>query len=145
MASMQQPASSGSEGDARYAMYDEKKRKRMISNRESARRSRMRKQQHIDELLNQVNQLKIENSLYSERIDTIFQKYAAFESDNNVLRAQAAELTDRLKSLSSVIEIVAEANGLTVDIPEIPETLLEPWQLPCPIQPITASADMFQY
>lgn len=105
----------------------------------------MRKQQHIDELLNQANQLKIENSLYSERIDTIFQKYAAFESDNNVLRAQAAELTDRLKSLSSVIEIVAEANGLTVDIPEIPETLLEPWQLPCPIQPITASADMFQY
>lgn len=145
MASLQQPTGSGSEEDARYAIFDEKKRKRMISNRESARRSRMRKQKHVDELLNQVNQLKVQNSLYSDQIDATSQMYVSLASQNNVLRAQTAELTDRLKSLNCVIEIVAEANGLAVDIPEIPEILLEPWQLPCPIQPITASADMFQY
>lgn len=105
----------------------------------------MRKQKHVDELLNQVNQLKVQNSFYSEQIDTTSQMYVSVASQNNVLRAQAAELTDRLKSLNCVIEIVAEANGLAVDIPEIPEILLEPWQLPCPIQPITASADTFQY
>lgn len=105
----------------------------------------MKKQKHVDELLNQVNQLKVQNSLYSDQIDATSQMYVSFASQNNVLRAQTAELTDRLKSLNCVIEIVAEANGLAVDIPEIPEILLEPWQLPCPIQPITASADMFQY
>lgn len=106
----------------------------------------MRKQQHVDELLNQANQLKNENSLYAEKIDATSQMYLTVASENNVLRAQAAELTDRLRSLNSVIEIVAVANGLAVDIPEIPDTLMEPWQLPCPIQPITASAtNMFQY
>ncbi|KAA8549089.1 hypothetical protein F0562_000773 [Nyssa sinensis] len=145
MASMQQQTSSGSDGDPRYAMVDERKRKRMLSNRESARRSRMKKQQLMDDLLSQVNQLQNENNAISQRIDVATQMYIGVASDNNVLRARLIELADRLHSLNSVLLIAEEVSGVAVDIPELPDTLLEPWQLPCPIQPITASADMFQY
>lgn len=144
MASIQQPASSGSDGQ-RYAMNDDRKRKRMESNRESARRSRMRKQQHLEELMSQMTQLQNQNVLWCEKIDAVGRNYLTLDAENNVLRAQMAELTERLDSLNSLTRFWADANGLAVDIPEIPDTLLEPWQLPCPIQPITASANMFQF
>ncbi|XP_070043851.1 bZIP transcription factor 53 [Nicotiana tomentosiformis] len=144
MASIQQPASSGSDGQ-RYAMNDDRKRKRMESNRESARRSRMRKQQHLEELMSQMTQLQNQNVLWREKIDAVGRNYLTLDAENNVLRAQMAELTERLDSLNSLARFWADANGLAVDIPEIPDTLLEPWQLPCPIQPITASANMFQF
>lgn len=138
MSSKLPPSSPGSD-------VDERKRKRKLSNRESARRSRMKKQQHLDELIGQEQQLHDENKKLREMIDGASQLYLNFASENNVLRAQVAELTDRLRSLNSVLQIASEVSGLAFDIPDIPDTLLEPWQLPCPVQPITASADMFQY
>lgn len=96
----------------------------------------MRKQQHMDELISQVTYLKNENTLIAQKIDTTSQLFIGVESENNVLRAQIMELTDRLRSLNSVLEIVGEVSGLVMDIPEIPENLLEPWQLPYPVQPI---------
>ncbi|KAL3827769.1 hypothetical protein ACJIZ3_016571 [Penstemon smallii] len=138
MASKQPPTSPGSDND-------EKKRKRKLSNRESARRSRMRKQQHLDELMTQEKQMQEENKKLRDTIDGATQLYLNFASENNVLRAQLAELTDRLRSLNSVLHIASEVSGLAFDIPDIPDTLLEPWQLPCPIQPIPASVDMFQF
>ncbi|KAL8527222.1 hypothetical protein ACS0TY_005195 [Phlomoides rotata] len=134
----QQPSSPGSD-------MDERKRKRKLSNRESARRSRMRKQQHLDELVAQENKIKQENKKLREMIDGASELYLNFASENNVLRAQVSELTDRLRSLNSVLQIASEVSGLALDIPAIPDTLLEPWQLPCPNQPIIASADMFEY
>lgn len=96
----------------------------------------MRKQQQLDELISQVTQLKTENAIIAQKIDASSQVYIAVESENNVLRAQIMELTDRLRSLNSVLQIVEEVSGLAMDIPEIPENLLEPWQLPCPVQQI---------
>ncbi|GAB2282198.1 bZIP transcription factor 53 [Dionaea muscipula] len=141
----QQQMSSGSEEDPRYANMDERKRKRMISNRESARRSRMRKQQHLDEMIIQVTRLQAENADLEKRINSASQMYVGVESENNVLRTQVMELTDRLRSLNSVLEIVEEVSGLAMDIPEIPENLLERWQLPCPVPPINAASNMFEY
>lgn len=143
MASTQQQVSSGSDGDQRYAKFDERKRKRMISNRESARRSRMKKQQHVDEMISQVSQLKNQNKLIMQKINEATDMFVGVTSDNNILRAQLSELTDRLYSLNSVLHIAEEVSGLAMDIPELPDTLMEPWQLPFPIQPITTSANMF--
>ncbi|XWS31819.1 hypothetical protein CRYUN_Cryun23aG0109000 [Craigia yunnanensis] len=143
MASVQRPASS-SDSDPRYANIDERKRKRMLSNRESARRSRMRKQKQLEDLVNEVSALQKDNSQLSERINVTTQRYIEMESANNVLRAQAMELTERLQSLNSVLHIVEEVSGYAVDIPEILDPQLKPWQLPCLIQPIMASADMFE-
>lgn len=138
----QQPANTGSDGDLRYANLDERKRKRMISNRESARRSRAKKQQRLDELLGEISQLQNDNNKIMRKIDGATQVFVGVASHNNVLRAQLSELTDRLHSLNSVLHIAQEVSGLAMDIPEIPDTLLEPWKLPCPIQPLTASINI---
>nr|CAA74022.1 bZIP DNA-binding protein [Antirrhinum majus] len=132
MASQQRSTSPGIDDD-------ERKRKRKLSNRESARRSRMRKQQRLDELIAQESQMQEDNKKLRDTINGATQLYLNFASDNNVLRAQLAELTDRLHSLNSVLQIASEVSGLVLDIPDIPDALLEPWQLPCPIQ-----ADIFQ-
>ncbi|KAL9227634.1 hypothetical protein vseg_003302 [Gypsophila vaccaria] len=128
--------SSGSDSDPKYANMDDRKRKRMLSNRESARRSRMRKQQHLEELIVQASKYQTENAQVSQRIDTVSQLYVGVASENNVLRAQIMELSDQLRSLNSVLHIVEEVSGLSMDIlPEISDALLEPWQLPCIVQP----------
>uniref|UniRef100_I1JQS0 BZIP domain-containing protein n=1 Tax=Glycine max TaxID=3847 RepID=I1JQS0_SOYBN len=95
--------SSGSEGGDPH-IIDERKRKRMLSNRESARRSRMRKQKQLEDLTDEVSRLQSANKKLAENI---------------------------------------EVEGLSVEIPEIPDPLLKPWQIPHPIQPIMATANMF--
>ncbi|KAK4367261.1 hypothetical protein RND71_015141 [Anisodus tanguticus] len=127
------------------AKFDERKRKRMESNRESAKRSRMRKQQRLEKLMSEKTQLQNQNGLCHERIDSVERNYRVLDAENNVLRAQLAELTERLDSLNSLTRFWVDATGFPVDIPEIPDALLEPWQLPCPIQPIDASSGMFQF
>ncbi|WOG83862.1 hypothetical protein DCAR_0103040 [Daucus carota subsp. sativus] len=145
MASVQNQVSSGSDGDLRYAAFDEKKRKRMISNRESARRSRMKKQQHVDKLIAEMSELQSQNKVVMQKINEATDRFVGVSSENNVLRAQLSELTDRLYSLNSVLHMVEEVSGLAMDIPQLPDTLMEPWQLPCPAQPITTSANMFNF
>lgn len=142
---MPAPQTSGSEEDAQPIM-DERKRKRMLSNRESARRSRMRKQQHLDDLLSQVARLKEENSQFLMQVNLFTEQYARLDSENTVLKTQVMELTDRLRSLNSVLHLVEEISGMAmdIDIPEIPDPILKPWQLPCPAQPIMASANAFE-
>eukprot|EP00262_Sarcandra_glabra_P013037 TRINITY_DN3519_c0_g1_i1.p1 TRINITY_DN3519_c0_g1~~TRINITY_DN3519_c0_g1_i1.p1 ORF type:complete len:145 (-),score=24.66 TRINITY_DN3519_c0_g1_i1:56-490(-) len=134
---------SGSESDPRNDV-DQRKRKRMLSNRESARRSRMKKQKQLDDLIGQVTLLKAENSQISTNIDLTTQHYLNIDSSNSVLRAQMLELTERLQTLNSILHIMEEVSGLAMDIPEIPDPLMRPWQIPCPSQPIMASANMFQ-
>ncbi|KAL5983552.1 hypothetical protein ACLOJK_017639 [Asimina triloba] len=136
---------SGSDEDPQQAVVDQRKKRRMISNRESARRSRMRKQQHLDDLLTQVSQLKAENSQIVTRVEFATQQFVQLDSENTILRTQVMELTDRLQSLNSVLHIMEEVSGLSMDIPEIPDPLLRPWQLPCPSLPIMAAADMLQF
>ncbi|CAB4322207.1 unnamed protein product [Prunus armeniaca] len=140
MSSVQQQSSSGSDGSA---TVDEKKRKRMLSNRESARRSRMKKQKQMDDLTSEITRLEMSNNQLQQGIEVKERGYSEIESRNNVMRAQVMELTDRLQSLNSVLQIFEEVSGLAVDIPEIPDPLLRPWQVSYPTQLIPASSDMF--
>ncbi|RZS04996.1 hypothetical protein BHM03_00035404 [Ensete ventricosum] len=135
---------SWSDGDASLTAEDRKQR-RKLSNRESARRSRMRKQRHLEDLTNQVDQLSTEKGRIVMQVEALTQHQLRLETENGMLTTQVAELTERLRSLSSVLRLVEELSGVAMDVPEIPDPLLKPWQPPGADLPIMASAaDMFQ-
>ncbi|KAJ8470823.1 hypothetical protein OPV22_025166 [Ensete ventricosum] len=71
--------------------------KRMLSNRESAIRSRRRKQEHLNELEAQVSQLRVENSSLLKCITNMNQKYNEAAADNRVLKADVETLRARVK------------------------------------------------
>uniref|UniRef100_D6MKP3 Transcription factor n=1 Tax=Lycoris longituba TaxID=272140 RepID=D6MKP3_9ASPA len=87
---------------------DLRKRKRMQSNRESARRSRQRKQKHLDDLNAQVSQLRKENGQIVTALNITTQHYLGVEAENSVLRTQMMELRNRLESLNEILSIVNE-------------------------------------
>ncbi|KAL5557384.1 hypothetical protein UlMin_039620 [Ulmus minor] len=129
-------ASSGDSGS------DQKKRKRMLSNRESARRSRMRKQKHLDDLNGQVAQLRKDNSQILTSINITAQLFVNIEAENSVLRAQMAELTNRLQALNDIINCINSSVVCGFGQFE------EPWvnsSFPVNQQPIMASADDHTY
>lgn len=159
MASSSGTISGCSEEDLQKLM-DQRKRKRMISNRESARRSRMRKQKHLDELMNQVAELRKENNQFITSMSLVTQNYLNVEAENSVLRAQVAELTHRLQSLNDIIDFMNATGGGISGPPEDPPAssycyadplLHDPfmnnsWNNHCPNQlPLMASADLLQY
>ncbi|CAI9104560.1 OLC1v1003260C1 [Oldenlandia corymbosa var. corymbosa] len=103
--------SGGSSEEDLQQLMDQRKRKRMISNRESARRSRMRKQKHLDDLMAQVSQLRKENNQIITSINVTTQQYLNVEAENSVLRAQVAELCHRLQSLNEIIDFLNANHG----------------------------------
>ncbi|GJZ62716.1 bZIP transcription factor 11-like protein [Tanacetum coccineum] len=144
---------SGSEGDLQNLM-DERKKKRMLSNRESARRSRKRKQQHLDDLTAQVSQLRKENNQIISSVSITTQHYVSVEAENSVLRAQVTELSNRLQSLNEIIAFmyqpldtdcgfVDEQYGNGTEF--VDELMVNSLSYLCANQPILASADMIQY
>ncbi|XVE93679.1 hypothetical protein REPUB_Repub01dG0214800 [Reevesia pubescens] len=147
---------SGSEEDLQ-ALMDERKRKRMISNRESARRSRMKKQKHLDDLMAQSTELKKETHQIITRINITTQHYLNVEAENSVLRAQANELSHRLQSLNEIISFLNGSNGTnyfdadqqdstSLAFIEPADSFNNPFNLAYLNQPIMASADnMFPY
>ncbi|OWM80869.1 bZIP transcription factor 44-like [Punica granatum] len=114
MASPSTKCSSGSsEGDS-VVVTDQRKRKRMESNRESARRSRMRRQKHLDDLNSQAAQLRKENNQILTGINVTTQHFLNVEAENSVLRAQMTELSHRLDSLNEILNYICctTANGV---------------------------------
>lgn len=137
-------SASGSEEDERNAMMDEKKRKRMISNRESARRSRMKREQHMKDLNNQIIFFKNKRNEMTRKINEFTRRYAAVETENRVLRAQREELRKRLESAQLISSYLDAAEGYnSVDIADDP--WLKPWQPPSQALPIMTSAGFLQF
>ncbi|XVE94653.1 hypothetical protein REPUB_Repub02eG0027300 [Reevesia pubescens] len=141
---------SGSEEDL-HQLMDQRKRKRMESNRESARRSRMRKQKHLDDLVAQVTQLSKDNNQILTSINFTTQHYLNIEADNSVLRAQMIELSQRLDSLNEILNYLnnspTTSNGVfeTEGFETSSDCFTYPFNLPYLNQPIIASADNFHY
>lgn len=141
---------SGSEEDLRLVM-DQRKRKRMQSNRESARRSRMRKQKHLDDLIAQVGQLRKDNNQILTSINITTQHYMNIESENSVLRAQLLELTQRLDSLNDILHFINSSNGIldTTARHHVHDDFINNNPMDTNTmflnQPIMASPDIFQY
>lgn len=142
-----QNSASGSEGD--HHVMDQKKRKRMQSNRESARRSRMRKQEHLEGMSAQVEQLKKENNQINTNIGVTTQMYLNVEAENAILRVQMAELSNRLQSLNEIIHYIESSNNYLFH--EAQETqfndcgFMDTWNSLAVNQSIMAAADMLMY
>lgn len=106
-----QQLNSGSEEDP-HQIIDERKQKRMISNRESARRSRLRKQQHLDELRAEAAHLRAENNRILTKFKFVSQNYIQLQEENSVLKSHADELTLRLQYLNMTMQWAGILNGL---------------------------------
>ncbi|KAL8481287.1 hypothetical protein ACS0TY_027708 [Phlomoides rotata] len=127
-------SSSSEDDEMKYAMItDEKKRKRMISNRESARRSRMKKEQHIKDLNDQITYFTTKKVEMVKKMEEIGQRFVAFDSENRALRMHGEELKKRLEMLEkmmhgNVSEVEEEDDRFVMDILQDPS--LKPWLQP---------------
>ncbi|KAL7593394.1 hypothetical protein Lser_V15G34629 [Lactuca serriola] len=154
MASSSGTATSSGGSDLQGEM-DQRKRRRMISNRESARRSRMRKQKHMDDLMTQLSQLRKENNQVMSSISMITQHFMSVEAENSVLRAQVAELSHRLHSLNDIIAVMkqpidagsgfAEEQYVGSDTEFGDEFINNSLSFLYACQPMLASAEMIMY
>ncbi|KAL7124370.1 hypothetical protein ABFS83_14G043800 [Erythranthe nasuta] len=97
---------SAAEEDLLRPVADQRKRKRMESNRESARRSRVRKQKHLDDLTAEISRMIKENNQISISVNVTAQHCVSVEAANSVLRAQMMELTQRLHSLNEILDFI---------------------------------------
>ncbi|KAL7231629.1 hypothetical protein ACSBR2_009795 [Camellia fascicularis] len=85
------------------SVIDERKRRRMISNRESARRSRMRKQKHLENLRNQVNRLSVGNREMMNRLRLVTHHSQLVRRENERLRLESAMLREKLWAVHQVL------------------------------------------
>lgn len=150
-----QYGSAGLKENSPCGAVDEKKRKRMISNRESARRSRMRKQQHLDDLIKRKSELENQRLEIKRRIDMFQKLWEATVGENNALEALKAELAKELESAKSCVSDFKAIDRLEtnfagnrmlkplMDVSGAREIVLQPWQLGRSSQPIAAT--MFQF
>ncbi|MCO5602265.1 hypothetical protein L7F22_056394 [Adiantum nelumboides] len=76
-----------------------RKQRRMLSNRESARRSRLRKQQHLDELRAHVTHLTAQNRQILWNFSVASKRYDAIARENRLLHSEALKLNHQLHSL----------------------------------------------
>lgn len=99
--------------EQKVSILDERKRKRMLSNRESARRSRMRKKKLVDDLMGQVMNLTAENHKILTNINYATRMCLDVESENSVLRAQVSELKHRLHALNDIVDFMSLNNHVS--------------------------------
>lgn len=76
---------------------------RMLSNRESARRSRHRKQAHLLDLENQVSQLSAEKEQLEEHLQQVAERVRLGDDENSCLRRQVSNLKGKIVKLAAAI------------------------------------------
>lgn len=89
--------------EQQHIITDERRQRRKLSNRESARRSRMRKQKHLDELRAQVAHMRTENRQILSTFDMLNQRYSRVLDENRLLKTQTIELSQQLHQLQQAI------------------------------------------
>ena len=85
--------------EQQQSLINERKHRRMISNRESARRSRMRKQKHLDELWSQVVWLRNENHHLIDKLNHVSESHDRVVQENAQLKEEVSELRQMISDL----------------------------------------------
>ncbi|KAB2096732.1 hypothetical protein ES319_A01G126300v1 [Gossypium barbadense] len=93
-------SNSSSENSSRAIFSpDERKQRRKISNRESAKRSRWRKKRHLENLTSQVNRMNIENRRLKNRLHLVINQCHVVWGENEQLRSESFALWAKLLDL----------------------------------------------
>ncbi|KAJ1688458.1 hypothetical protein LUZ63_019848 [Rhynchospora breviuscula] len=137
----------------------QRKRRRMDSNRESARRSRMRKRKQLEDLTAEVDRLKAGRATALTALATVRQHYMAVEAENCVLRTQLGELNNRLHALNDIVNFINGLNNNNNNINNNPSGFdplnngfvsglgidMNPWSVSggVNLHPLMASGDLF--
>ena len=85
--------------EQQLSLINERKQRRMISNRESARRSRMRKQKHLDELWSQVVWLRNENHQLIDKLNHVSESHDKVVQENTQLKEETTELRQMITDM----------------------------------------------
>ncbi|MBA0860138.1 hypothetical protein Goshw_014418 [Gossypium schwendimanii] len=99
---------------------DAKRARRMLSNRESARRSRRRKQAQLNELEAQVGQLRVEHSTLLKRLTNMNHKYDEAAVDNRIMKADIETLRAKVKMAEETVKRVTGFNPALLSRPNVP-------------------------
>ncbi|CAH8320274.1 unnamed protein product [Eruca vesicaria subsp. sativa] len=81
------------------APVEERKRKRTMSNRESAKRSRLRKKRRFEDLTEEVNRLKLKNQELVNQLANVLSCGNAILRENNRFKTESVCLEIRLLEL----------------------------------------------
>uniref|UniRef100_A0A7N0T3E7 BZIP domain-containing protein n=1 Tax=Kalanchoe fedtschenkoi TaxID=63787 RepID=A0A7N0T3E7_KALFE len=98
---------------------DDKRARRMLSNRESARRSRRRKQEHMSELETQAAQLRVEHSSLLKNLNESNQKYTEASVNLRVLKADVETLRAKVMMAEEKVKRLTGVNTLQ-HFPDVP-------------------------
>uniref|UniRef100_J3LBD5 BZIP domain-containing protein n=1 Tax=Oryza brachyantha TaxID=4533 RepID=J3LBD5_ORYBR len=91
---------------------DVKRMRRMVSNRESARRSRKRKQAHLADLESQVDQLRGENASLFKQLTDASGQFTTAVTDNRILKSDVEALRVKVKMAEDMVARGAMSCGL---------------------------------
>ncbi|KAL6577729.1 hypothetical protein OROMI_010057 [Orobanche minor] len=91
--------STSDENDDQISIMEERRQRRMISNRESARRSRMRKQRHLDELRWQVVRLRNENHNLIDKLNNLSESHERVVRENECFKEETSDLREMVRGL----------------------------------------------
>ncbi|KAL2242150.1 UNVERIFIED_CONTAM: Basic leucine zipper 4 [Sesamum indicum] len=96
-------STSSSETNRSLYSLEERKRRRMVSNRESARRSRWRKKKHLENLTSEANRLNKENRELKNRLCMIAHDCHLVQRDSNRLLCESFYLQQKLSGLNQML------------------------------------------
>ncbi|KAL1310381.1 hypothetical protein HN51_053015 [Arachis hypogaea] len=101
------PSSSGSQGSNRSVYSsEERKLRRMQSNRESARRSRGRKKKHMENLTVQLNRLRVDNRELKNQLLVTMHQHLLLSLENEKLCSESIALSATLSDLCQILRTI---------------------------------------